>query len=188
MPETASADAEPATPEPGSEPASAVVVRIPLPPAIAHVRRRWDSNAAMGVPPHVTILYPFLPSVALTQPVRRSLEAAIHGVTPFDVTFATVDRFPDAIYLVPEPAGPFIELTHAVSARYPDHPPYGGAYEAVVPHLTVADTPGASLDELRRTIRPALPIHHMVSAVEVLVDDGDQRWRRRWRIALGIRP
>ena len=57
-----------------------------------------------------------------------------------------VDRFPRVLYLAPEPAAPFVELTQAIAARWPDHQPYGGEFDSVVPHVTVvngvAEPPG----------------------------------------------
>lgn len=56
-----------------SEPSSAIVVRIGLPPPLERVRRRLDHAAALGVPAHVTILYPWLPPGSLTGEARASL-------------------------------------------------------------------------------------------------------------------
>jgi 2'-5' RNA ligase len=173
---------------PESDSVSAVVVRVTVPPAIDRLRRRWDTSTALGVPAHVTILFPFLPASALTGQVHRQLAVIAARVQPFDVRFATVGRFPDALYLAPDPARPFIELTRAVAATFPDHPPYSGAFDDVVPHLTVADAPTAPMGELERLIRPILPIQHRVTALDVLVDDRLRRWRRHWRIPLGVRP
>ena len=40
------------------EPASAVIVRVPVPPGIERLRTRWDRAASLGVPAHVTVLFP----------------------------------------------------------------------------------------------------------------------------------
>ena len=45
---------------------------------------------------------------------------------------------PGVVYLAPKPAALFIAFTQAVVERWPDHQPYGGAYEEIIPHLTVA--------------------------------------------------
>ena len=41
------------------------------------------------------------------------------------------------VYLAPSPAAPFRQLTHELFRRFPEHPPYGGAFDDVVPHLSV---------------------------------------------------
>jgi hypothetical protein len=44
---------------------------------------------------------------------------------------------------------------------FPDFPPYGSAYEDVVPHLTVGHMPVGDIEELRSaevSVRRALPI------------------------------
>lgn len=170
-----------------TEPASAVVVRIPVPRDLDRTRRRWDSAAGAGVPAHVTILYPFLPAGRLVPGVRAELAGIAAVLDPFDVRFDRVGRFAGVVYIAPDPAVPFTRLTEAVVARYPDYPPYGGAFDVVVPHLTVSESEDAPLDEVEAIARAALPFDRRVSALDVIVEGGDGRWRRRWRIPLGVR-
>ena len=98
---------------------SAVVVRIPVPAAVRRLRRHWDLTAPMGVPPHVTVLFPFLPPVDLTPDVRRRLAAIARSHEPFEVAFRGVGRFPTVVYLEPDPPVPFEALTAAVARRSP---------------------------------------------------------------------
>jgi 2'-5' RNA ligase len=170
-----------------TEPASAIVVRVPLPRALERSRRRWDWAAGVGAPAHVTILFPFLPVGRLGPAVRTELAAiaASHGA--FDVRFRRVGRFPGVVYLAPEPAAPFTRLTSAVVARYPDFPPYGGAFDSVIPHLTIAESADGPLDTIAAGARAALPFDHRVAALEVIIEGGDGRWHSRWRVPLGVR-
>ena len=170
-----------------TEPASAIVVRVPIPRATALLRKRWDWLASVGVPAHVTILFPFLPAGRLVPEERRELAAIAAKHDPFDLRFERVGRFPGVVYLAPEPATPFERLTEAVVARYPDLQPYGGAFDVVVPHLTITESGDAPLDEIAARAAVALPFEHRVSRLEVLIEGGGGRWRSRWRIALGVR-
>ena len=170
-----------------TEPASGIVVRVPVPPAIARLRRRWDRTAGMGVPAHVTILFPFLAPGRLTVADRRAVADVARGEPPFDVRFARVGRFPGVVYLVPEPAEPFIRLTTAIVGRFPDCPPYGGAFDGIVPHLTVAEADAPDLDAIAAQAAVSLPFERRVSTLEVIVEGDDGRWRPRWRIPLGVR-
>ena len=88
------------------------------------------------------------------------------------------------LWLAPEPAERFVALTTAVAARYPEHPPYGGEHETVIPHLTVGhhEEPPAELDTaLQRGLPIAARATHVVQFEEV----GRDRWRERQRFALG---
>jgi 2'-5' RNA ligase len=170
-----------------TEPASAVVVRVPLPPALARLRSRWDRAARLGVPPHVTVLFPFLKPSALDPTVRRQLAGIAATVAPFEVRFTSVGRFPNVVYLAPEPADPFVALTEAVASRFPEHPPYEGAFDVVIPHLTITEADEAPLDELEALAAGSLPFHRRATALEVIVEGDDGRWRSRWRIPLGFR-
>ncbi len=165
-----------------------MVVRITLPAGLERLRRRHDPAAAAGVPPHITLLFPFLPVSQLGPGVRRDLATIARGVAPFDVSFSGVGRFPDAVYLVPEPAGPFADLTTAIWARFGAYPPYGGAHAEVLPHLTLADSSTAPLDGIASQAARWLPFDRHVGALELLAQEGQTRWRSRWRIPLGVRP
>lgn len=141
-----------------------------------------------GVPAHVTILYPFIAPADLDPAVRHVLAGVAAEIEPFDVRFGGIGRFPGSVYAAPEPSVPFVSLTEAVAARFPDFPPYGGAFAEIVPHLTVAESTTAPLDAIGHEAGQALPFHHRVSRLEVLVQGPDERWRPRWRLRLGVRP
>lgn len=173
-------------PADGSE--SAVVVRVPVPPTIERLRRRWDRAAGVGVPAHVTIIYPFMRPMDLDPAVRRSLAGLAAEHEPFDVRFNRLDRFPGIVYAVPVPSAPFVRLTEAVARQFPDFPPYGGAFDEIIPHLTVAESADAPLDVIAAEAEAALPFHHRVTQLVVLVQGPDERWHSRWRIPLGRRP
>jgi 2'-5' RNA ligase len=178
-----------------TDPVTAVVVRVSLPEALANIRRRHDPASAIGIPAHVTLLFPFLPVAALTPAIRSDLAVIAGSVVAFDVRFAAVGRFPGTIYLAPEPPEPFKTITAAIVARFPDYPPYAGNHTEVVPHLTLTDTPGAPLDAVAGAARHHLPFSRRVSALELLMEDGTGHWACHWRIPLdakaaepGVRP
>jgi 2'-5' RNA ligase len=171
-----------------TEPVSAVVARIPLPAALARVRDRWDPGAALGVPPHVTVLYPFLTGSSLVRDVRRTLAGIVGEHDPFDVRFSRIGRFPTTVFLAPDPPSPFRNLTHAVTTAFPGYPPYGGAFDDVVPHLTICESADAPLELIAAQARKRLPFSHRVSILDVLVESDDGRWHSHWRLRLGVRP
>jgi 2'-5' RNA ligase len=168
-----------------TEPRSAIIVRVPLPARLARIRGQWDWSAVRGVPGHVTILFPFVPAARLGPGIRGELAAIAASHPPFDVRFRRVGQFPGVAYLDPEPAEPFTRLTGAVVDRWPGFPPYEGAFDEVVPHLTVADGDGAPLGRIAEDALAALPFDRRVSRLEVIVEGGDARWRTRWRLPLG---
>jgi 2'-5' RNA ligase len=174
------------------EPASAVVVRVALPARLARLRARTDWAAGVGVPAHVTVLYPFIPAARLVPAVRLALVRIAESLDPFDIRFERVGRFPAVVYLAPEPAAPFIALTEAVRAEFPGFPPYGGAFDEVVPHLTISEANEpivneAALEAIAARAAEALPVRTRVSRLEVLIETSDGRWRSRWRIPIGGR-
>lgn len=167
-------------------PQSAVIVRIPIPPALERLRRAHLGEIGSGIPAHVTVLYPFVAPDELDAGVRARLAEVASTMEPFTATFRAVGRFPDVLYLEPEPAAAFSALTDRVAAAWPDHPPYGGAFDAVIPHLTLIEA-AAATQTPNAFVERWLPIERSVGALEVIVGDEARHWRRHWRIPLGRR-
>ena len=117
---------------------SAIIVPISVPVTINRLRERMDPSAAQGVPAHVTLIYPFMPVDGLDDEVRRKVGRILATEPAFTVHFREISRFPNVVYLPPDPPDPFRRLTTALAAEFPDYPPYEGAYPEVVPHMTVA--------------------------------------------------
>jgi 2'-5' RNA ligase len=151
---------------------------VPVPEAEPHVgdlRLRHDPMAALGVPAHVTVLFPFAAPEDVDEPEVAELAAA-HA--PFRFELAEVRRFGDDVtYLAPEPAAPFSALTEAAAARWPAYPPYEGVHEVVVPHLTVA------LGVVDLDLE--LPISCAARELDLLEESSDGRWSIRACYALG---
>ena len=149
---------------------SAVLVPVPEAElAVGRHRRRLDRAAAWGVPAHVTVLFPFVAPSAITGATITALADAVGSVTAFDCEFPATAWFgQEVVWLAPQPAEPFRALTRAVSAAFPDYPPYGGGYDDVVPHLTVGHRPAGQVTELLEAeadVLRRLPVQAHVSRV-----------------------
>jgi 2'-5' RNA ligase len=153
-------------------------------------RQQHDSSARQGMPPHVTILFPFLSSREVDARVLAHLESLFAAQHEFDFRLTEIRRFPGILYLAPEPAEPFKRLTDAVVDDYPDYPPYGDPSLDVIPHMTVADPgPGERMNILEAQLRQAaagsLPLVDRATAVHLftLVDG---RWVLQIEFPLGV--
>src|SRR5256885_2747997 len=120
---------------------SAVLVHIPeAEPVVGEWRLRHTHDGPLGVPPHVTLLFPFVPADSLSGEVEKRLARIVGEAEPFDVTFARTARFPGLVYLEPRPSRSFSALTEVIAAEWPEHPPYEDEFDEVIPHLTVAES------------------------------------------------
>lgn len=170
---------------------TAVIVEVPeAEPVVGEHRRRLDWAADRGVPAHVTVLYPFVHPAEVTEDVVTTLSAAVASVSAFDCRFARARWFgDDVLWLDPDPAGPFRQLTAAVWAAFPEHPPYGGVYDDAVPHLTVGETRQADLAALRvaeRVVQPLLPLSAHVDRVLLIAGSEEPNsWGVLHEIGLG---
>lgn len=165
---------------------SAIIVPIQLPVALGRLRDRMDPSAAQGVPGHVTLIYPFMPADALTDGIRRRVEQIVAGESAFPVVFRTLGRWPNVVYIAPEPADPFRRLTAALAAAFPDYPPYGGAHQQIVPHLTIAqDVTTDYYAAAEHALPGMLPIRDVAREAWLIGHMPDQPWHTLWRLPLG---
>jgi 2'-5' RNA ligase len=165
---------------------AAVVVRVPaVDQTISALRSRFGlPRKQNGIAPHITAIVPFLPQAELGEgPALSALRAVCSEIEPFDITFTHTGRFPHVLYLVPEPAKPFMALTNALMANWPQIQPYAGAHREVVPHLTVTTSrPPGVLDAVDEALAPRLPIAAHIDAAQLYFFDG-RRWSEQSSIA-----
>ena len=170
---------------------SAIVVPIRLPAGLGRLREREVEVARLGVPAHVTILSPFVPVARLDRRVSATVAEIVARTRAFDVDFSRVRRWgpsdhgPGVVWLQPVPADPFVALTRAIWAEFPDQPPYGRADDDLQAHLTIAIDDPARFDGAEAEARPWLPFGRHVNTVALLVEGPDGRWRTRRRYSLG---
>jgi hypothetical protein len=175
-------------------PESALLIPVPAAePLVADVRTAYDPSAALGVPAHITLLYPFVEPRAITEDTVATLHAAFVRHEPFGFSLREARWFGrETLYLAPEPAAPFLGLIEELAAGFPDHPLYGGAFEEVIPHLTVAD-PGRlglappGLRDVVEGLERRLPVEAVADEVHLMVEGADARWSVRERFPLGRR-
>ncbi len=153
-----------------------LILRIPeAEPVVGKWRSQHDSSAPLGVPTHVTVLYPWIPIDELTAEDRLAVAGIVAAMEPLEITFAALRRFPDVLWLDPQPAAPILALTQAVARRWPAYPPYGGDYgNQPTPHLTISDTTDPDeLGHIVSDVEQALPLRSWVAELSLLVRRAD---------------
>ncbi|MFT4084939.1 MAG: 2'-5' RNA ligase family protein [Nocardioides sp.] len=170
---------------------------VPCPEAEAAVgehRRRLDRAAAVGVPAHLTVLYPFMTDLDDTD--HQRLATLFGSFEPFDVRGDRTGWFgDDVLFVAPADPGPVTALTGACQELFPECPIYGGAFTEVVPHLTVGHgQPLPALRAAERAVSSRLPFSQRVSHVELwtgpalaTAPDGSWRCLRAYRLGKGYR-
>jgi 2'-5' RNA ligase len=157
--------------------ATALVALLPeLELLIGAWRRRYTGDGPRGMPPHVTLIFPFADSAEVDGRLER-LQAVFGAFSPFEAGLLGTERFPGLLYLRPEPAKPFTAITEALIEAFPEFPPYGGAFEEIVPHVTVAQGDDEILAAAERELATQLPVAIRVERAW-LVEDTPGGWRR----------
>ncbi len=161
---------------------SALIVAIPEAAPVVDGFREATCNdkPSIGVPPHVTVLFPFVPAHEIDDAIVEELRSLFGQVEPFRLELGELRRFPDTLYLAPTPSQAFVAMTELVVERFPAYLPYGGAFADIVPHLTVAHGEHSVLDHAAAAIRESLPIRAFASSA-LLLEETEPDWGR-WRV------
>ncbi len=166
-------------------PETALVVTVPeAEPLVSEWRAQHDWSAQRGVPAHITILYPFVPTELVDDGVLGQLRDLFAAEPAISFELARVARFPEVAWLAPEPSGPFRHLIELVAASFPDYPPYEGAHDVVIPHLTVAEGGPDLQERVEAAIASHLPIRAYTRDIAFLHEDDEGLWREAHRFAL----
>jgi len=163
---------------------SALLVPVPeAEPVVGRWRAARDPSARAGLPAHITVLYPFVPPPLLDAGVEGALAGVLAAFHTFPFRLTRTATFPGVLYVAAEPPQPFVDLTNAMSHRWPEHPPYEGRYVDVVPHLTVAM--GRRVRSVARRVEHGLPIDATARELWLMTSGTTGRWSARRRFSLG---
>ena len=96
----------------------------------------WHTMSSLGVPPHVSILYPWRRS-PLSMLDMRDVENVIDALPAFSISFDAVARLENGTVYAQIGDSPALSaLTRTVWRAFPETPPYGGEFAAPAPHVT----------------------------------------------------
>ncbi len=171
--------------------ASLVILVPEVEPFISSYRIEHDPSAATGVPAHITINYPFVPGIDPDEDLYQRLAEVISKIEVFEFTFRQFGRFPDVLYMAPEPDYLFNNLIEIILEKFPESPPYGGIFDTIVPHLTVAHSEDSEvLKSIESQILNASPKLLPLSTTAyqiVLMDNRIGHWKVQKEFQFGIK-
>ncbi len=124
---------------------------------------------------------PFVEPRTVDDALLNRLGTALSSAPAFDCSFSRCQWFgEDVLWLAPEPEQPFRFLTSALWQAFPDHPPYGGIFAEVVPHLTVGERRRGTMAQLRAAeaaVRLRLPVMAYVDqALLIAGTEAENSW------------
>jgi 2'-5' RNA ligase len=166
---------------------TALVITLEDADPFDEVRREFAVETfALGIPFHVTLLYPFAPREELTAALLADVRSFFAERKPFELELTRVAMWPRVVYAVPEPAARLREIMRALFERFPQWPPYEGIHEEVVPHATLGEEIEAAqvYAEIEKRVAPHLPARYLVDEASLLEEFAPDRWRERERFPL----
>jgi hypothetical protein len=171
---------------------SGLIIEVPeAEPAVGELRSRLDGNAPLGIPAHITVLFPFMPPAYIDHAVLRRLAGIFAAAPAFEHRLVRTNWFgEDVLWLAPEDDSPFRSLTESVHREFPGYPPFGGQFQDVVAHLTIADRcPLEQMQSAERLVEKQLTINCVARGVSLMVQrDASGVSTRAASLALGQVP
>jgi len=158
---------------------------VPVPEAeqfVSDLRIQYDPSAAVGVPAHITINYPFTPYGFRPEQVNDEIQKSLSGVSQFTYNLGEIRTFPEAVFLFPQPEELFISLINAVFSLFPESPPYKGEFPQIIPHLTIAQITAEKVEQVKIDVFKRIGSHLPIRAIarEVwIIDNSENTWKRR---------
>jgi len=151
----------------------------------------WQQMAEFGVPPHVTLLYPWRAA-----PIGEISLAAIRAVAeqfaPFTMSVDRIETFPKGVvFATLEPDSVLRSMIRALTDAFPDTPPFGGEFAPIgpTPHCTLAKCGADQLDRLREELaerlHPFLPATINVGSICVEEESVSGKWSITSTVQLG---
>jgi 2'-5' RNA ligase len=162
---------------------------IPVFDLPAPLRRLHRGLNGVALPPHITLLYPFLPTDQLTPERMSAIRKICQETTAFEFCLDEVRWFDSrVVYLAPDTPGPFVDLVQRVMREFPECIPYDGAHREIIPHLTLAEDQEVHLAR-RCAVRASRQLPILLRAQEVwLMSELDDRWRIHQVLRLADSP
>jgi hypothetical protein len=168
---------------------SAIVVELrELDTVIDQYRHALDPSRRWGMPAHLTLLYPFVPPAKVDHAILSDLKSVATRASAFDAEFDDFGWFADrVVWLAPSHPEQFESLILHMMDAFPECRPYGGAFDEVIPHVTIGE--GDEVDLLRAAtdaIRPQLPLEVRVTSLSLMAGSTEPgSWHVVERMALG---
>jgi hypothetical protein len=162
---------------------SALIIQVPeAEKLVGSYRLDYDPVARLGIPAHITLIYPFIPPSLITKDDRARLQSLLSTYPVFECSLTKLDRFPNGLFLAPSPKAQIVNLIRKIELAFPEYPPYGGQFPEIVPHLTIAQSEDSALldniaEELIVKMKEELPISKKVTEAS-LFEKTNSLWNR----------
>jgi hypothetical protein len=141
--------------------------------AVGLLRARHDAHARRGVPAHVTLLGPLVPSHADLERAAAAFAAVLARTPAPLVRFVKVGSLNGAMCLLPEDPAPLMALSRELQAVSPLGAAPGRPSHRV-PHMTVARGGAYDRRQVERILDARLPLSGPVASPLLLVAKPDQ--------------
>ncbi len=167
--------------EGSSQPETGLIIPVPeFEDFVCSWRKEVNAVPPLGVPAHISLLYPFLtPDRVATH--RDDIGEFFEKIDSFDFTLTRVGWFERrVVFLCPDPADAFLDITGQLMARWTQCLPYGGRHKEIVPHLTLGiEGSDEDMDRLANAAKDLLPVR--CRAEEVWLMQGTSK-PPQWRV------
>lgn len=152
-------------------------------------RKKTVADASLGVPPHITLLWPWFSAPVDAEHIDV-LRDVLSDFDPFTICFNGIKTFgASVIYLSLEKDSQALKLMERCAAAFPEYPLYKGKVKDPVPHVTIAKAESENVfnelyEQIDKELSKVFPLCFDVKAVTVMEQQKNMKWTSRERIRL----
>ncbi|MGL1893629.1 MAG: 2'-5' RNA ligase family protein [Spirochaetaceae bacterium] len=157
----------------------ASILVFPVNELIPHLqvfREKYTKDGIAGMPPHITLLYPYFPTVDDIDNNLNRIKKVCKKIEPFTVSIKNLGFFSnrEVMYYAPEPKVEFKKIIKLFAEEFRETPPYGGAFpiDEISAHITVC-TDKKFIDEVEKELtnkmKTILPFSFEVNLIKIYI-------------------
>jgi len=169
---------------------SAIILSFPeLASTVDSWRLKTVEDAKKGVPPHLTVLFPWK-NPPISESDIRVISDICQRSVPFEIVFDNLDYFTGgSVYFSIFDETEINKFSSKIWTKFPETPPYEGTHANPIPHLTVAqgdsDSVGNLHSEILLALQDGFPYTCKVNEVVIIEENHTGAWDVREKIPLG---
>lgn len=151
---------------------SVICVLVPTANKILSIVKKYKKSVELpleGIPPHITLQFPWIPPTKITEKDLKDLEKMFTSFKPFKFKLEIGWFGEEVLILKPVISDKFIKITEKIVSTWPEYPYYSGEYSKIEPHLTIANGENSILRTIANDIKEHLPLECLCSRVDLSV-------------------
>ncbi len=142
-------------------------------------RKETIEIANKGVPPHISIIYPWIDS-PINENDLNKVKSLLNEINSFEIEFTDIKSFDNGILYLAIKNSTFIKnIQTKLLEIFPSIKLYNGEFENPIIHLTIAkfdNTINSNSSQLYNKIQNYLPLKKKITKITIMTENENSLW------------